>query len=52
VARMGDKRGSCRVFVGRPEGKSPLGKPRRKWNYNIKIDLQKLGWGMDSIDLA
>jgi hypothetical protein len=39
--------------MGRPEGKSPLGRPRRRWVDNIKIDLREAGWdGMDWIDLA
>ena len=49
---MGDRRGSCRDLVGRPEGKKPLGKPRRRWDENIKMDLKKVGWGKDWIDLA
>jgi len=39
VARMGDGRGVCRVLVGKPEGKRPLGRPRRRWEDNIKMDL-------------
>jgi len=42
VARMGDVRGAYRVFVGRPEGKRPLGRPRRRWENNIKVDLQEV----------
>jgi hypothetical protein len=39
--------------VGKPEGKRPLGRPRHRWEYNIKIDLREIGWGgMDWIDLA
>jgi len=38
-------RGVYRVLVGKPEGKRPLGKPRRRWGDNIKIDLQKVGFG-------
>jgi hypothetical protein len=50
---MGDRRGACKVWVGRPEGKIPLGRPRRRWEDNIKMDLQEVGWGgMDWIDLA
>jgi hypothetical protein len=45
VARMGEGRGSYRILVGRPEGSRPLGRPRRKWEDNIKMDLQKVGWG-------
>jgi hypothetical protein len=39
---MGEKRGCYRVLVGKPEGKSPLGRPRVRWEYNIKIDLQEV----------
>jgi hypothetical protein len=40
-------------LVGYPEGKGPLGRPRRRWVYNIKFDLREIGWeGMDWIDLA
>ena len=53
VARMGERRGLYRVLAGRPEGKNPLGRPRRRWEDNIKLDLQEVGWGiMDWIDLA
>jgi hypothetical protein len=44
VARMGEDRGVYRVLVGKPEEKRPLGKPRRRWEDNIKMDLQKVGW--------
>jgi hypothetical protein len=40
---MGEGRGADRVLVGRPEGKRPLGRPRRKWEDNIKIGLRKIG---------
>ena len=43
VARMGEERGVHRVLVGKPEGKRPLGRPRRRWEDNIKMDLQKVG---------
>ena len=43
VARMGEGRGVPRVLVGKPEGKRPLGRPRRRWEYNIKMDLQEVG---------
>jgi hypothetical protein len=50
---MGEGRGAYRVLVGRPEGRRPLGRPRRRWEDNIKIDLQEVGWGcMDWIDMA
>ena len=43
----------CRVLVGKPEGKRPLGTPRHRWEDNIKMDLQEVGWGsMDWIELA
>jgi hypothetical protein len=43
VAPMGEGRGVYRVLVGRPEGKRPLGRPRRRWEDNIKLDLSELG---------
>jgi hypothetical protein len=50
---MGEGRGAYRILVGRPEGRSPLGRPRRRWEDNIKMDLQEVGWGIrDSIDMA
>ena len=53
VARMGEKRGIDRVLVGKPEGKIPLGRPRRRWEDNIKMDLKEVGCeGMDWIELA
>ena len=53
VARMGEDRGVHRVLVGKPEGKSPLGRPRRRWEDNIKMDLQKVGVGRgDWMELA
>jgi hypothetical protein len=45
VARMGEDRGVYRVLVGKPEGKRPLGRPRRRWEDNIKMDLQEVGGG-------
>jgi hypothetical protein len=50
VARMGEKRNAYRIFVGMPEGKGPLGRPRRRWVDNIKMDLKRdrMGWyGLD-----
>ena len=44
VARMGEKRGVYRILVGRPEGKGQLGRSRRRWEDNIKIDLKQVGW--------
>jgi hypothetical protein len=48
VARMGEKRYVYRLLVGKPEGKRPLGRPRRKWTDNIKMDL--LGIGLSVVD--
>ena len=47
VARMGEGRGVHRVSVGKPDGKRPLGRPRRRWGDNIKIDLQEVGRGWE-----
>jgi hypothetical protein len=44
VARMGEKRNAYRLLVGKPEGKRPLGRPRRKCMDNIKMDLLEIGW--------
>jgi hypothetical protein len=52
IAHLGERRGTDRILVGRPEGKRPLGRRRRKCEDNIKIDLQVVGWGMEWIDLA
>jgi hypothetical protein len=41
---MGAKRNAYRILVGNPEGKRPLGRPRRRWVDNIKIDLRETGW--------
>jgi hypothetical protein len=50
---MGEKRATYRIFVGKPEGKRPLGRPRHRWVDNIKMYLRDIGWGgMDWIDLA
>ena len=53
VARMGEEKGAYRVLVGKPEGRTPLGRPRHRWVDNIRMDLQELGCGyMDWIGLA
>jgi hypothetical protein len=53
VARMGEGRGVYKVLVGRPEGKRPLGRPRRKWEDNIKMDHREIGIdGANWIQLA
>ena len=50
---MGERRGAYRVLVGNHEGKRPLGRPRSRWEDNIKMDLQKVGCGgVDWIELA
>jgi hypothetical protein len=50
---MGERRGAYRVLVGKSEGRRPLGRPRRRWEDNIKMDLREVGWrGMDWINLA
>ena len=53
VARMGEERWVYRVLVGKPEGRRPLGRPRRRWVNNIRMDLQEVGCGyMDWIGLV
>ena len=53
MARMGEGRGVYRVLVGKPEGKRPLGRPRRRWEDNIKMGLQEVGGGCgDWMELA
>jgi len=53
VARMGEEKGVYRVLLGKPEGRRPLGRPRRRWVDNIRMDLQVVGCGyMDWIGLA
>jgi len=53
VALMGDRRGLFKVLMGKPEGKKPFGRPRCRWEDNIKMDLQTVGcWGMDWIVLT
>jgi hypothetical protein len=49
----GERRGAYRALMGKPEGRRPLGRPRRRWGNNIKMDLREVGWGdMDWINLA
>jgi hypothetical protein len=48
----GEKRSAYTILVGRPEGRRPFGRPRRRWEDNIKMDLQEIGSGMDWIELA
>jgi len=53
IARMGLRRGVYRILMGKPEGKRPLGRPRRRWEDNIKMDIwEMLCGGMDWLDLA
>jgi hypothetical protein len=50
---MGERRGAYRALVGKPEGRRPLERPRRRWEDNIKTDLREVGWGgMDWINLT
>jgi hypothetical protein len=50
---MGEKRNSCTLLVGKSEGKRPLGRPRRRWMDNIRMDIGEVGWGdVDWIGLA
>jgi hypothetical protein len=50
---MGERRGAYRALVGKPERRRPLGRPRRRWEDNIKMDLREVGWGgVDWINLA
>jgi hypothetical protein len=50
---MGENGNACRILVGKPEGKRPLGRPGRRWVDNIKMNLRETGWdGMDWIDVA
>ena len=51
--RMWEGRGVHRVLVGKPEGKRPLGRPRRRWEDNIKMDLREVGWWrLDGVGLG
>jgi hypothetical protein len=53
LARMGEKRNAYRTLVGKPEGKRPLGRPRRRWVDSIKMDLREIGWdGVDWIAMT
>jgi hypothetical protein len=53
VARMGEKRIAYRILVGKPKGKRSLGRSRRRWVDNIKMDLKEIGWdGVDWIDVV
>jgi hypothetical protein len=53
LARMGEDRYTYRIFAGKPEGKRPPRRPRRRWDDNIKTDLREMGWGsMDWNNMA
>jgi len=52
MAHMGEGRGVHRVLVGKPDGKRPLGRPRHRWEDNIKMDLWEVGGGGDWMELA
>jgi hypothetical protein len=53
VARIGEERNVHRVLMGKPEGKRPHGRPRRRWEDEIRMDLREIGWGgVDWIQLA
>jgi hypothetical protein len=53
MARTEENINACRILMGTPEGKRPLGRPRRRWVDSIRIDLIEIKWGgMDCIDLA
>jgi len=52
IARVGDSRCLYRELVGKSEGRRPLGRPGRTWVYNINMDFQEVGLGVDWIDLA
>jgi hypothetical protein len=48
----GEKKGAYRILVGRPDLRRPFGRLKRRWEDNIKMDLQDVGWGMDWIELS
>jgi hypothetical protein len=52
VACVGKRRGAYKILVGKPEGKRPLGRPKRRWEDDIKMDLKEVGWDMNWIDQA
>jgi hypothetical protein len=43
---MGEERNLCKIFVGKPDGKRPLGRPWRRWEDGIRMDLREIGWGV------
>jgi len=52
VARVEKRRGAYKILVGKPERKRPLGRPKRRWEDSIKMDIQDVGWCMNWIDQA
>jgi hypothetical protein len=50
MACVGGRRGAYRVLMGRPEGRQPVGKPRHRWEDNIRMDFQDMGWGDHGLD--
>jgi hypothetical protein len=53
VARMGEERDMYKILMGKPEGKRPLGRPKRRWEDGIRMELREIGWGsVDWIQLA
>ena len=52
MACMGERGGSDRVLEGKPNGKRPLGRPRHRWEDNIKMDIQEVGWGVYGLDCS
>jgi hypothetical protein len=50
VARMGEERKVYKVLVGNPEGKRPLGRPMRRWEDGIRMDIREIGWGVCGLD--
>jgi len=49
---VGEIRGAYRILEGKPEGNRPLGRPRHRWEDNIKINLKEMGWGTWTVDVA
>jgi hypothetical protein len=52
AVHMGDNRNAYRVLMGKPKGKRPLGKRRRRWEYNITMDIREMGWGGMGVKLT
>jgi hypothetical protein len=46
---MGEERNVYRLLMGKPEGKRPLGRPKRRWEHGIRVDLGEIGWGVDLV---